>query len=42
MVSRAAGKVKVHYTGWSTKWDEWKRLDADPVQVSPYNLYEDE
>ena len=42
VVSRAAGKVKVHYTGWSKKWDEWKRLDAEPVQVSPYNLYAEE
>ena len=43
VVSCAAGKVKVHYTGWSKKWDEWKRLDVDPPQVSPYDLgYEKE
>ena len=36
-----AGKVKVHYTGWSKKWDEWKRLDADPPQVSDYVVPDD-
>jgi hypothetical protein len=38
VVSCAAGKVKVHYTGWSKKWDEWKRLDVEPPQVSQYNV----
>ena len=42
VVSCAAGKVKVHYTGWSKKWDEWKRLDVEPPQVSQYNLYDKE
>jgi hypothetical protein len=33
VIACAAAKVKVHYTGWSKKWDEWKRVDTSPPQA---------
>ncbi|DAZ94965.1 TPA: hypothetical protein N0F65_000060, partial [Lagenidium giganteum] len=31
-LDESAGKVKVHYRGWTSKWDEWLKFMSDRLQ----------